>query len=282
MSLADKIVRKVAELPPFPVVVQRALQLVANPNSSAEAVVDIIQFDQSITADLLRLCNSAYFSLQRKVYSLKEALVLIGFNQLFEIILSRQASHIFANPSEGYDLQRGELWRHSVASALLSGIISKRLGRHPSPVLFTAALLHDIGKVVLSEFVKDYFDEIRKLVHEKSISFSDAEKKILGIDHAELGGRITAEWKFPKVIVSSVRYHHSPFSSSEEDETVKLTHLCDVVAMLTGIGGGSDGLFYHSPEEILNHYHLKEEDIELFMIQLDDQFRQVKELLNVT
>jgi putative nucleotidyltransferase with HDIG domain len=282
MSLVDKILRKVAQLPPFPVVVQRALQLVANPNSSAQDVVDVIQFDQSITADVLRLCNSAYFSLQRKVHSLREALVLIGFNQLFEIILSRQSSHLFSKASTGYDLQRGELWRHSVASSLLSGIICKRLGRQPSPVLFTAALLHDIGKVILSEFVKDYFEEIRKLVHEKAVSFSDAEKEILGIDHAELGGRITEEWKFPKVIVSSVRYHHAPFSCPEEDETVKLTHLCDVVAMLTGIGGGSDGLFYRSPEEILNHYRLNEEDIERFVMRLDDQFRQVKELLNAT
>ncbi len=282
MNLVQSILRKVAQLPPFPVVVQRALQLVADPNSSAQDVVDVIQFDQSITVDVLRLCNSAYFGLQRKVHSLREALVLIGFNQLFEIVLGRQSSHLFSRPFAGYDLQQGELWRHSVASALLSGIICKRLNRQASPVLFTAALLHDIGKVILSEFVKDYFDDIAKLVEERSISFSDAEKEILGIDHAELGGKITTEWKFPKVIVSSVRYHHTPFATSDQDEMVRLTHLCDVVAMLTGIGGGSDGLFYHSSEEIMNHYHLKEEDIERFIVQLDDLFGQVKELLNVT
>lgn len=282
MIQVEKILRKIAQLPPFPVVIQRALQLVADPHSSAQDVVDVIQYDQSITVDVLKLCNSAYFGLRRKVHSLREALVLIGFNQLFGIVVGRQCSHLYGKPHAGYDLQRGELWRHSVASALLSGIICKRLNRQASPVLFTAALLHDIGKVILSEFVKDYFDDIAKLVEERSISFSDAEKEILGIDHAELGGKITTEWKFPEVIVSSVRFHHTPFSTSAKDETVRLTHLCDVIAMLTGIGGGSDGLYYHSSEEIMNHYHLKEEDIERFMLQLDDQFRQVKELLNVT
>jgi putative nucleotidyltransferase with HDIG domain len=281
MNLTQTILRKVSQLPPFPVVVQRALQLVADPNSSAQDVVDVIQFDQSITADVLRLCNSAYFSLQRKVHSLREALVLIGFNQLFEIVLSRQSSHLFSKPSAGYALDRGELWRHSVAAALLSGIISRRLGRQPSPILFTAALLHDIGKVILSEFVKDYFDDITRLIEEKSISFSDAEKEILGIDHAELGGKITAEWKFPKVIISSVRHHHAPFTKSENDETVRLTHLCDVVAMLTGIGGGSDGLYYQSYGEVMSHYNLTEDDIERFMMQLAEQFDQVKELLKV-
>jgi len=278
----EKILRKVAELPPFPVVVQRALQLVADPRSSTQEVVDVIQFDQSITADLLRLCNSAYFGLQRKVSSLREALVLIGFNQLFEIVLSRQTSHLFSNPSPGYDLQRGELWRHSVTCALLSGIISRRLGRPPSPVLFTATLLHDIGKVVLSEFVNDYFGEIQKLVTEKSISFSDAEKEILGIDHAELGGKITEQWQFPKVIVSSVRFHHTPFSAAEEEDIVRFTHLCDVVAILSGIGVGSDGLHYHSFDEIIEYYHLQQEDVERFMIELNDQFGKVKELLNIT
>jgi putative nucleotidyltransferase with HDIG domain len=281
MNLTQTILKKVSQLPPFPVVVQRALQLVADPNSSAQDVVDVIQFDQSITADVLRLCNSAYFSLQRKVYSLREALVLIGFNQLFEIVLGRQSVHLFSRPSAGYDLQRGELWRHSVAAALLSGIISRRLGKQPSPVLFTAALLHDIGKVILSEFVKDYYADITQLVKEKSISFSEAEKEVLGVDHAALGGKIIAEWKFPKVIVSSVRYHHAPFATLEQDETVRLTHLCDVVAMLTGIGTGSDGLYYQSYPEILEHYRLTEEDIERFMIQLDDSFSHVKELLNV-
>jgi putative nucleotidyltransferase with HDIG domain len=282
MNIVRSVLRKVAELPPFPAVVQRALQLVADPHSSAQDVVAVIQFDQSITADVLRLCNSARFGLERKVRSLREALVLIGFNQLFEIVLGRQSSQLFSRPSAGYDLQQGELWRHSVASALLSGIISKRIHRPASPVLFTAALLHDIGKVLLSEFVKDYFEEIAALVEEKSVSWSDAEREILGIDHAELGGMITAEWQFPKVIVSSVAYHHTPFLTSDEDEVVPLTHLCDVVAMITGIGGGADGLYYHSSREILNHYGLKEEDVERFIIELDDLFAQVKESLNVT
>lgn len=283
MTLTETILKKVSQLPPFPVVVQRALQLLADPHSSTQDVVDVIQFDQSITADLLRLCNSAYFGLQRKVHSLREAVVLIGFNQLFEIVLSRQCSKLYADPCTGYDLQRGELWRHSVAAALLSGIIARRLKRQTSPVLFTAALLHDIGKMLLSEFVKDYFQDITRLIGEKPISFSEAEKEILGIDHAELGGKISAAWKFPPIIVQAVRYHHTPSAAPERnDDIVQLTHLCDVIAMLTGIGGGSDGLYYHADADVMSRYHIKEDDVVQLMLQLDDAFGQVKELLNVT
>ncbi len=281
MIQVEKILRSIAQLPPFPAVVQRALQMIADPKTSAQDVVDVIQYDQSITADLLKLCNSAYFGLQRKVYSLKEALVLVGFNQLFEIVLGRQSSRIYAKSCAGYDLQKGELWQHSVACALLSRIVSRRLNQRPSPVLFTAALLHDIGKVILSEFVADYLEEITKLLQEPSVSFNRAEKQILGIDHAELGGKISEAWKFPKVIVAAIRCHHVPFSAPDADEVIRLTHLCDMLAMLTGIGGGTDGLHYHPSEEVLTHYRLTEKDIDLFMVKLNDEFDELKTLLDV-
>ena len=281
MSLVKDILRSAHKLPPFPAVVRRALQLAEDPNVSAQDVVDVIQFDQSITADVLRVCNSAYFGLPRAIHSLKEALVLVGFNQLFQILLSRQGSHFLSGSCKGYDLQNGELWRHSVCCGLLSQIISKRLNRQQTPGLFTSALLHDIGKVILSHFAEGYLEEIRKLVQETSVSFNEAEREILGIDHAELGGRITEKWKFPKVIVSAVRHHHAPLSDPERHEIVNITHLCDVVAMVTGIGGGSDGLAYHMSEDLMAQYQLKETDIERFVNDLTDQLDSVKELLNV-
>lgn len=282
MSLIEDILQSISELPPFPMVIQRTLQLIDDPQSSAQDVVDVIQYDQSITMDVLRLCNSAYFGLRRDVHSLREALVMIGFNQLLEIILSREGARLYGKPCTGYDLSQGELWRHSVACALLSKIIAKRLNKETSPAHFTAALLHDIGKMVLSNFLKDYLEEIRDLTQKKQLSFVEAEREVLGIDHAELGGKITEQWGFPKVIVSAVWYHHTPFLTQENHEMVQLIYMCDMVALMTGIGGGVDGLSYHGYGEVLKQYNLKEKDIEKFMVQLDDRFHLVEEILNVT
>src|SRR4030042_295484 len=115
MNLVDEILQSATELPPFPAVIQRALQLIEDPRSSARDVVDVIQYDQSITAEVLKLCNSAYFGLSRTVHSLREALVMIGFNQLLEIVLSRESAPLLYEPCKGYDLEQGELWRHSGA-----------------------------------------------------------------------------------------------------------------------------------------------------------------------
>lgn len=281
MNIVEKILQSVSELPPFPVVIQRALQLIDDPRSSAQNVVDVIQYDPSITVDVLRLCNSAYFGLRRTIHSLREALVMIGFNQLLEIILSRETIQLYSKPCMGYDLDHGALWRHSVACALLSGIIAKRLNRAVSPTHFTAALLHDIGKMILSKFVKDYLEEIKNLTQKRRLSFVEAERETLGIDHAELGGRITEQWEFPKAIVSAVRYHHTPFLTPENHEVVQLIYMCDMVALMTGIGGGADGLSYHAYGEVMKQYNLKEKDIERFMIQLDDRFHLVEEVLIV-
>jgi putative nucleotidyltransferase with HDIG domain len=281
MNLVDSILGSAAELPPFPAVIQRVLLLMDNPKSSAREVVEVIQYDQAITANVLRVCNSAYFSLRRPVHSLREALVRIGFNQLLEIVLNRGSAHLLAGVCPGYDLKDGELWRHSVTCALLSQIISKRLGQEPTPTHFTAALLHDIGKVILSRFVADHFGEIRRLVQEGGRSFIAAEKEVLGIDHAELGGKISEQWQFPKMIGSAIRYHHDPLRIGEDSEMLQLIYLCDLVSMLTGIGGGADGLSYHGHKEVMKSHHLSGQDIEQFIDQLEGRLKQVENVLTL-
>jgi putative nucleotidyltransferase with HDIG domain len=280
MNLVDTILQSATELPPFPKVMQRALELIHDPRSSAQDVVDVIQFDPSLTARILKVCNSAFLGLRRKIHSLREALIMIGFQQLLEIILSQETMHLFYAPWRGYDLGAGELWRHSVASSLLSGIISKKLSHEVNPASFTAALLHDVGKTALSKFVKDYLVDIRNLVRHRRLSFIEAEKEVLGVDHAELGARMIEGWNFPKSIVAAVRYHHSPSLTPTDREMADLVYLCDVVAMMTGIGGGADGLLYHAYNEVMQQYGLAEKDVERFMIQLNDRFRLVNEVLD--
>ena len=281
MNVDAMILESIEKLPPFPAVIHRLLQIMGDQKSSAQDIVEIIQYDQSITANVLMICNSAYFGLRHPVYSVRDALVRIGFNQLMEIILSRGGAYLFGRSYPGYDLAAGELWRHSVACAVLSQIIADRLGFKTSPMEFTAALLHDIGKVVLNEFMKDHLKEVRRLVQENQVSFLEAEKQILGIEHADLGGRVSEHWKFPGKIILGIRHHHAPFSASVEQEFASLIHLCDAVAMLTGFGGGADGLSYSGYKDIAKAYGLGEREIEGIIIELESRLKQVELILNI-
>jgi putative nucleotidyltransferase with HDIG domain len=281
MNLVEAILQSVTQLPPFPAVIQRVLQLVEDPKTSARDVVEVIQYDQSVTANVLMVCNSAYFSLRRPVHSLEEALVRIGFNNLVEIILTRGTSFVFIQACQGYRLQNGELWRHSVACALLSQILAERLNQKKSPIQFTVALLHDVGKVVLTGFVREHFEEIQRRIQEGNLSFLEAEKATLGIDHAELGGKIAENWKFPPDIVAGIRYHHTPSLAPEFQDLASLACLCDGVVLMTGIGGGVQGLTHHGYREVMEQYALKEQDLEEMIIDLESRMKMVEGFLKV-
>lgn len=281
MKAIESILQSATRLPPFPAVIQRVLQLVEDPKSSARNVVEAIQYDQALTANILRVCNSAYFGARRPLYSVQDALVRIGFQQLLEIVLSYGSAFLFSRACRGYDMAEGDLWRHSVACALVSQNLAQRLQREKTSICFTAALLHDVGKIVLNEYVGENWTAIRKLVQEDGLSFLEAEREVLGIDHAEMGGRISEQWQFPPTLVVGIRYHHSPGEAPADGGLVSLVYLGDVVAMMTGIGGGADGLAYHGHTEIMRKLGLSGHDVERMVAQLQEQLRKIEILLNL-
>jgi putative nucleotidyltransferase with HDIG domain len=281
MRSLETLIESCHQLPPFPAVFNRALTLMNSPHVSLQEIVDTIQYDQSITANVLKICNSAHFGLRQPVGSLQEAVMFLGFSQLLEILLSGVTGSMMGRAVSGYDLEAGELWKHSVSSALLSQIIARRINREPSPLIFTAALIHDIGKVMLNSYVADQYQYIKERVQTQGISFLEAEKEVLGIDHAELSAMIIEQWNFPREIIRAIRYHHTPLSATSDQEYVFQIYLCDLVAILTGIGGGVDGLSYSGFKEIMVHYNLNEKDIERFIAQLGDQINKVEAMIQV-
>lgn len=272
----EHIAERCRQLPPFPAVIHRALEVMNNPRSTVQDIVEVIQYDQSITANVLKMVNSPYFGLRRPVGSLQEAVFYLGYSQLLEVLLSGVSGSLLTQPVEGYDLEAGELWKHSVSSALLSQIISRRINRDLNPMDFTAALIHDIGKVILHTYVGDQVQHIREKVEKDGVTFLDAEKDILGIDHAELSARIIEQWNFPETIVTVIRHHHTPLAAGSETDTVFLIYLSDLVAIMTGIGGGVDGLSYAGFKQVMRHFRLGEKDIELFMAQLGVEIKRVE------
>jgi putative nucleotidyltransferase with HDIG domain len=279
MTSVDAIIQMAKQLPPFPAVIHKALDLINNPNASVQEVVETIQYDQAITANVLRTCNSAQYGLRQPVSSLQDALFFLGFNQLFSIIMGGAVGPTLGKAVPGYDLEAGELWMHSVSSALMSQIIAKRLNQDPSPLLFTAALIHDIGKIMLQSYVKEQYAIIKELVKDKKTSFLEAERQVLGVDHAELSALITKEWNFPDAIIMAIRYHHTPLSAPSNQDLVYQIYLCNLIAMITGIGGGVDGLSYSGFDQVMSHYRLEEKDIELFIAQLGEQIQKVEAVI---
>ncbi|HDS15371.1 MAG TPA: HDOD domain-containing protein [Proteobacteria bacterium] len=283
MTMMERIIAAVEEMPPFPQVVRKALAALADPDYEIANLVDILKVDQAVTVNVLKLCNSAYFGLPRKVSSLKEAVVYLGADQLRQVLLSGAASKIFDRPSEGYTVFADELWRHALATAVMAKVLREHLRiKIDENMLFTAALLHDVGKVVLSSFVIEKYRAIEKLVENRNCSFQEAEKMVLGFDHAEIGGRIAEKWDFPEAIVAAIAFHHEPERAPLEFRLlVEIVALANNLTVMVGYGTGVDGLACRGHGLLLQRFKLDEKDLEKFVLLFQMEMEKTCDIAGV-
>lgn len=258
----DRVIARVDTLPPLPVSIQRLVKVACNPASTLDEVVDAIRYDPSVTAEVLRLCNSAYFGLPRKVDSLERATCLLGTVRVFQLVVAASLRSVLHRPLAGYGLSAGGLWAHSAAVALAAELFAKRTSSPSRGLPFTAGLLHDIGKVVLDQFVRVEYAQILRRVQAEQITFNEAERQVLGYTHAEVGALLAERWQLPPAIVSSIRHHHEPPTPPAPDGVVDVVHLADAVCLMLGVGTGDDGLSYRLDPAVLARHALSATEVE--------------------
>lgn len=241
-------------------------------------LLEILEYDISITANILKFCNSSLFDVKGEINSVKEALRHIEEKDLKKLIAMSASTDIFAKGSgyAGYEQGLGEMRRHSIATAVISKHLRPYIpaGAQMTGDLFTTCLLHDIGKIVLNRFVGEHYENITRLMEEKQYDFAEAEKEILGMTHAEVGARIVEKWAFPGEMVTAVRYHHDPHLVPDS----VLTHfvaLANTIARIMGFTTSIDALDYKGFPEIYKKYKMKEKDIELITIDAIDEIKSV-------
>lgn len=281
MSRLEEVLLLIEHIPPFPKVAQRVMDLLTDPNTTATQLAEVIQFDAAITANVLKICNAAYFGLPRKVSSLDEGLVVIGQDILKDIIITSSSARFFKGKvGAGYDLGDGELWKHSVACGIMAKLLVTTVDGIDGSSVFTAALLHDIGKRFLSAFIADDFQKIVQLVQEENLSFEVAEHEVIGIDHAKLGGIIFQKWGFPVEMREAVENHHEPDALDQADLTA-LVALANAIVLSMGIGVGVNGLATVIDGNGLKRFGLDLDDIQLYMVDLFAEMEKAQEILNL-
>ncbi len=276
MSLVPQVLRSLKNLPPFPMVAQRTLLLLNKPEVSIQELVEVVKFDPAITANILRISNSAYFGLRREIHSLHQALLLLGTQELLKIIIASGATRVFAAPTPGYFTERQGLWRHSVSCALMVTLLCRELSLPDHATGFTAGMMHDIGKVVLSLFVEQKFQEIMTVVEQQGVSFLEAERIILGVDHAEMGGEMARMWDFPDRLRLAITYHHLDKPEAYTDDLILLVYLADLLVLMFGQDLGSDGLAYNGYPEVLRHFHLRERHLQKILLEFGSAWNEAQ------
>lgn len=281
MSAIEELIKDIDNLTPIPAVVNQIMAAAENPDSSMAEIAEIIMYDPSITANILKMCNSAYFNLPRKINSVHDAVTMMGMEQVIDIVLLKSGAENLQTGQKGYGLHEGELWKHAVSSALIARNLAEKKGSQHKQMIFTAALLKDIGKVILDRFISDSYQKINDLVKNKGCSFREAEKKVIGIDHAELGGIIAKMWDFSPKMVFMIRNHHMNNEAAKDNLETQILYVADNVCMMMGIGGGSDGLAYRFHKDVLKKLGISPIDLQSIIASFGEEMQKVEDLIQV-
>jgi len=293
--VVTQLVAEVDRLPELPQAVVQVIRVLEDPDVDADDLANIIRLDPNLTLQMLRLSNSAAYGLSRRVETVKDAVAILGQNTLKSLVYTILSHQTLNHELPGYALKTGALWTHAVTGAFYAKHIAKNIHRFCATndvkldpeVAFTAALLRDIGKIILTMYVGANYAEIDQYALQHQVSFHDAEHHIIGASHTEVGQAIAERWQLPLNIYRAIAYHHTPMAASKtgnlhDELLLVLIHLADGIATLLGQGVGSDGLMYQIDFQALkaSGLNLDRGGFEQLIADLINLQPQVDEMLN--
>ncbi|MCP3926927.1 MAG: HDOD domain-containing protein [Desulfobacterales bacterium] len=224
-----EILKAVDKLQPIPQVALKILRLLNDEVYDIKKIASEVRQDQVISAKILKLCNSSYFSIRRKIESIDDAIIVLGLNQLVKVVITNSVKQYFSQSSSGYSLCKGGLFHHAIGSAAIAEMIAIKTKTVPSGIGYTAGLIHDIGIVVLDQYAKDvkpfFYRELQK---DKNIL--TMEKELFGITHVQVGEKLAEKWNFSKLLTDSIRYHHYPENAFKDSkDLVNILYISDLI-----------------------------------------------------
>jgi len=277
MQVLDDYLDGIGHLPPAPRVLPELLALLRQDNIDGSRVVELISLDPAVTASVLQLCNSAFLGVAQPVDNLHNAVTRLGFRQVARVVASVTGSRIMGHAQEGYGIDRGELWYHSVASALAAEVVARRMGEDED-LVYTATLLHDIGKIILSEALERRYADLVRVTEERQEPLLETEQRLLGLQHAEVGSQLLARWRFPSGMVSAVCHHHAPWEAAPNERLAAFVYLGNMIAHFMGFGYGRQSFALRGRTEALEILEIDGACLPHYMIETFEQIRLVEAL----
>ncbi len=280
MSILETIAKRVKEKPVPSMVAFQLLKVIEDEEHSLKDIVKIVQNDAALTTEVLKVANSATFFRGQPVTTINRAVLVMGEIMVVGIAICAASSSLYSNPLEGYESASGEMWDHSLRSAIGAREIALFNSQNiASGLAFTAGLLHDIGKLVLSEFLKDYTKNLTFLCDSGKVEdYLEAERKTIGTDHAQVGYAMALEWGLPESLCMVIKDHHHPSETKEEyRKLVYAVHLGSTISMMSGPGTGSDNLAYQMDSGFKEYFHIRKIDFEKIILKVQEDFTSTKE-----
>jgi putative nucleotidyltransferase with HDIG domain len=279
----EALAARIRSVSTIPDVAEKILEITASPTSSVKSLEDIIMADPMLSSKILRMANSAYFGLRNPVVEIRKAIVMLGFKTVRELALSASVCESFRSGDVIGSYSRSGLWEHCVGVAVVSRMISERCPAIQfEDSLFTMGILHDIGLIMMDQYLHDSFCKVMEHPELSSRSLPSIEREVMGFSHEELASVVAKRWKLPEVIVEVIRYHHSPREAQKFSSNVAVVFLANTICNHREKGFIESG--YLDPMDYrfaLNELGFGSRDLQIIMDDVDSEFEKASELFEL-
>ncbi len=278
----NSIVTRIRQLPTFSTILVRLSEVINDERSGSADLERVLRTDPALTANILRVANSAYFGCPWAIRSIGHALAMLGRDGVFRAAASASLAGVVPKRIPGYEIDALAFWQHSIAVAVLAERLAGELEIDHTEVVFTAGLLHDIGKLVIGLSLSEASHEVLDRVRGNDGAFVAAEREVLGTDHAEVGDALASHWQLPAEIRSAIRWHHDPAGARFDRTLVALVHVADGLAHMLGYGADVGELSRELDGSTLEILGLKVRTLEHVACEALDSVQELGELFNQT
>ncbi|MEW5692499.1 MAG: HDOD domain-containing protein [Candidatus Hydrogenedentota bacterium] len=274
-----KVIEKIQKLPTLPNVVQNVLKIVENPKTTAKDINRVISQDPALSSKVLRLVNSAFYGFPRRISTVTDAIIILGFNTVKSLALSASVFDVFKGESIFFD--RTAFWQHSIGVGVAAQLIAKRVRYAKVEEIMIAGILHDIGKIALDQYAHEEFNKILATVKEKNMAFLEAEEQVTSCNHCDVGKWMADKWNFPQVILEPIAFHHFPEKSVEFSNITAMIHLADIICKSQNIGYSGDNIIPELNKKAWNDLAITKDDIEHIISELKDEIKKTEAFLSL-
>ena len=271
----EKLAERVQRVPLLSPVVRKLITMLGDPAANLRDISALMEMDPVLTIHVLRAANAAFFHRGQEILSVQQAVSHLGEEMVFSVAVRTCAGDVMNHPLEGYIADETGLWSHSVYTAMAARQLARLDVKGPEPDLaYTAGLLHDIGKAVLSDWLcKSPGEVARRVADPGDHVFIGVEESLLGINHQVAGYALARHWMLPEVLCDAILHHHTPSQAPPRAAWLtEITHMADLLALMAGYTTGADALNYRLDTSGLKHFSFKAAELDRLVSRILEEF----------
>jgi putative nucleotidyltransferase with HDIG domain len=264
----------------LPFAISKVLKLTQDDSAGAKTLAHAVYSDAAITASLLKRANSVHYGKREKIADVTEAIVQMGFDETRGLVLGINFVNFLSGKGKKGGLDIINFWKHSLSVGIFSRLLASASNYPNVELAFTAGLLHDVGKIVLSEYLPGEYSKVLTSCRKMNVPVRYEEDRELSITHQKAGRMLASKWNLPEEVTETIQHHHSS-NRADIPHLAQIVHLADTLAKALEIGHGGDLFIEYTPKKIWEQLGIPKKIDRDFIEKVTDEVTQAKDFLGI-